>query len=83
MFDLVAGHDAPAAPICNGFTTRLDPTFSDAIQPEWPPRRRNPQAVASWSASADAALVLQLPFDRPDLVPLELSDQVLWRTVYG
>jgi hypothetical protein len=36
------------------------------------------------SAGADAhKLALALPFEKLDLVPQELSDQVLWHSVYG
>jgi YVTN family beta-propeller protein len=34
-------------------------------------------------AAAAERLAAQLPFDHVDLVPQELSDEVLWRSVYG
>ena len=34
-------------------------------------------------ASRAHELALQLPFDRVDLVPQSLSDQVLWHSVFG
>jgi hypothetical protein len=49
----------------------------------------SPATIASASlsssawASVDPALALQLPFDQLDLVPQQLSDAVLWHSVYG
>jgi hypothetical protein len=42
-----------------------------------PARTSTPAGIEAQVLAAD------LPFDRVDLVPQALSDQVLWRTVYG
>jgi hypothetical protein len=39
-------------------------------------------SASAW-ASVDPALAMQLPFDQLDLVPQQLSDAVLWHSVYG
>ncbi len=81
--------DALATPMYDAFTRRPDFTPYDAIQPEQSLGDRNPVVVASYldtafpSASDARQLALHLPFDKVDLVPQELSDQVLWHSVYG
>jgi hypothetical protein len=81
--------DALATPMYDAFTRRPDLTPYDAIQPEQALGDRNPVvgastlATAFTSASDARQLALHLPFDKVDLVPQELSDQVLWHSVYG
>jgi hypothetical protein len=62
---------APAAPAAATST-------ASALLPRLEPGR------ATTNAGREAqALAASLPFDKLDLVPQELSDQVLWHTVYG
>jgi DNA-binding beta-propeller fold protein YncE len=88
--------DSLATPMYDAFTSTPDLRAFDAIQPEQSLTERNParaatRLTAAWtptlpagSAGADARnLALALPFDKVDLVPQELSDQVLWHSVYG
>ena len=80
--------DAMATPMDDVFTHKADLTPYDAIQPAQSLDARNPvtlsTAVPSMSAANTAhELALSLPFDHIDLVPQELSDQVLWHSVYG
>src|SRR5262245_17847544 len=44
---------------------------------------RAPGSALAATASVDPRLAAQLPFDQVDLVPQELSDAVLWHSVYG
>jgi hypothetical protein len=88
--------DALATPMFDVFTTKPDFRPFDAIQPQQSLTERNPeppsvQFAATWSPRSSAGtraaeehqLALSLPFDKVDLVPQELSDQVLWHSVYG
>ena len=87
--------DSLATPMYDAFTGTPDLRPFDAIQPEQSLTERNPVPPTSvaaesaaltkvGSAGADArALALALPFDQVDLVPQELSDAVLWHSVYG
>ncbi|MCU1426762.1 MAG: hypothetical protein JWL83_762 [Actinomycetia bacterium] len=88
--------DSLATPMYDAFTSTPNLTAYDAIQPEQPLDERNPvpptplTAVALpgstllTSAGVDAQkLALALPFEKLDLVPQELSDAVLWHSVYG
>jgi hypothetical protein len=43
----------------------------------------NPAHTSTKAGIEAQALAANLPFDHVDLVPQELSDQVLWHTVYG
>ena len=45
--------------------------------------RLDPTHASTPAGAAAQALAADLPFDHVDLVPQELSDQVLWHTVYG
>ncbi len=91
-------NDALATPMYDAFTAEPDLEPYTAITPEQSLDERNPVPVASaapasasaatatsaWaSASVDPALALQLPFDQLDLVPQQLSDAVLWHSIYG
>jgi hypothetical protein len=81
--------DALATPMYNAFTRRPNFTPYDAVTPEQSLGERNPVMAAAYldagltSASDAHQLALRLPFDKVDLVPQELSDQVLWHSVYG
>jgi YVTN family beta-propeller protein len=77
--------DAMATPMYDAFTRRPDLTPYDAITPQQSLDERNPVTMSAWTSTAapSASIDRQLPFDRVDLVPQELSDQVLWRSVFG
>jgi hypothetical protein len=80
--------DALATPMYDAFTSKPDLTPYDAIRPEQSLADRNPVTVAALDAAPTPAsraheLALQLPFERVDLVPQALSDQVLWHSVFG
>jgi hypothetical protein len=70
--------DALARPMWEAFTDHPDLTPYTAITPTYPLDALNPASAAR----ADP-LGAALPFDDVDLVPQELSDQTLWRSVYG
>jgi hypothetical protein len=67
-----------ATPMYDLFTTRPALTPYTAVKPEQPLTELNGTAAAAADPVGAA-----LPFDQVDLVPQELSGQVLWRSVYG
>jgi hypothetical protein len=69
--------DANATPMYDVFTTTPDNTPYTAVMPEYSITTLNP------ANAANAALSKALPFDRPDAVPQELADRILWQSVYG
>jgi len=89
--------DALATPMYDAFTTQPDFTPYTAIKPTQSLTETNPIPPGGaprvaftpglhllTSAGANAyQLALALPFQKMDLVPQELSDEVLWHTVYG
>jgi hypothetical protein len=89
--------DALATPMYDAFTTRADLAPYQAIVPTQPLDQRNPVSppvsVANFAMPGSAVftpagasardLALALPFGQVDLVPQELSDAVLWHSVYG
>ena len=70
-------YDANAAPMYDVFTSTPDDTAYAAITPE-----RSLTALNAADAP-NAALSAALPFDRPDAVPQEIADRILWQSVYG
>ena len=89
--------DALATPMYDAFTTQPDLTPYRAITPTQPLDERNPVSlqvpVADFAMPGSTVLTpagvnardlaLALPFSQVDLVPQELSDAVLWHSVYG
>ncbi len=81
--------DGLATPMYDAFTRHPNDAPYQAIQPQQPLNERNPVTVAMPFDSGLAprseaqTLALHLPFEHLDLVPQELSDQVLWHSVYG
>ncbi|MBO0730102.1 MAG: hypothetical protein J2P57_12645, partial [Acidimicrobiaceae bacterium] len=83
-------NDALAVPMYDAFTTHPDSRPYDAVTPTHPLNEVNPSAAAapqvqasSSTAASERAFALDLPFDKVDLVPQALSDQVLWHSIYG
>jgi DNA-binding beta-propeller fold protein YncE len=72
--------DGMATPMYNAFTPVPDDTPFDAIEPTQSLTEVNPPLAPD---SPEARLAGQLPFDHVDLVPQELSDDILWYSVYG
>jgi hypothetical protein len=70
-------YDANAAPMYDVFTATADNTAYNAITPE-----RSLTALNAADAP-NAALSAALPFDRPDAVPQEIAERILWQSVYG
>jgi hypothetical protein len=82
--------DALATPMNDAFTNHPDVTPYTAIQPTQDLNARNPVTTTTTSFAPNFTpgenaqeLAAQLPFDQVDLVPQELSDAVLWHSVYG
>jgi DNA-binding beta-propeller fold protein YncE len=69
--------DALATPMYDAFTSSPDTTPYRAIKPDYPLDATNA------ASAADAKLSSALPFTSVDLVPQEVSDRVLWHSVYG
>jgi len=70
-------YDANAAPMYDAFNTTADDSTYNAITPERSLTAINP------ADAANAELSAAMPFNRPDLVPQEISDRILWQSVYG
>jgi hypothetical protein len=70
-------YDANAAPMYDVFSATPDNTPYTAITPE-----RSLTALNT-AATANAKLSAALPFDRPDAVPQEIADRILWQSVFG
>jgi hypothetical protein len=70
-------YDANAAPMYDVFSGTPDNTAYTAIKPERSLTALNP------ANAANAQLSAALPFDRPDAVPQELADRILWQSVFG
>ncbi|HVT36787.1 MAG TPA: bifunctional YncE family protein/alkaline phosphatase family protein [Nevskiaceae bacterium] len=70
-------HDAGAAPMYDAFALKPDDSPYDAIAPE--------QSLLAVNAphAANAQLSQALPFEREDAVPQQLSDLILWQSVFG
>jgi hypothetical protein len=84
--------DALATPMYDAFTTQADLKPYVAVKPQQSLTETNPLTPApaapkkpgsSTTGAAAHALASKLPFDKVDLVPQELSDQVLWHSVFG
>jgi YVTN family beta-propeller protein len=78
--------DALATPMDGAFTNHPDFTPYSAIQPTQNLGARNPVLsafVPNLLGGRAQELAARLPFDQVDLVPQELSDAVLWQSVYG
>jgi hypothetical protein len=75
-------NDALAQPMYDAFKTTdesPDTAAYDAIQPKYPLN-----AVTTVArARAAGRLARALPYDKLDLVPQSLFDQVIWKSVYG
>ena len=69
--------DATATPMYDAFTSQPDLTPYMAIKPE--------QDLTSLNSAAapDSKLSSAMPFGKVDAVPQEISDQILWHSVYG
>jgi hypothetical protein len=79
--------DALATPMNDAFTNHPDLTPYNAIQPTQNLDARNP-VVTNFEPNLFVGnraqeLATKLPFEHVDLVPQELSDAVLWHSVYG
>jgi YVTN family beta-propeller protein len=70
-------YDANAAPMYDAFNATADTTAYTAILPERSLTAINP------ANAANAQLSAALPFSHPDAVPQEISDRILWQSVYG
>ncbi len=70
-------YDANAAPMYDAFNPTADNTAYTAITPERSLTALNP------ANAANAELSAAMPFNQPDLVPQEISDRILWQSVYG
>jgi hypothetical protein len=66
-------HDGLAAPMYDAFTDTPDLTPYTAVTPEYPLDATNP------AAAPDAALSAAMPF----AVPQEVSDRIIWHSVFG
>jgi YVTN family beta-propeller protein len=75
--DPLSIYDANAAPMYDLFSGTPDNTAYSAITPERSLVALNP------ANAANAQLSAALPFDRPDAVPQELADRILWQSVFG
>jgi hypothetical protein len=93
----LALNDALATPMYDAFTNHPDFTPYRAIEPEQSLTERNPvpaslplntvsvpgSTLLSGAGANAHQLALALPFEKLDLVPQELSDAMLWHSVYG
>jgi hypothetical protein len=74
-------NDALATPMYDAFTNGGAPdaagTVYNAIQPDQSLSETNTKSSPAAAKSA------QLPFDRLDMVPQRVMDQILWQSVYG
>jgi hypothetical protein len=70
-------YDALATPMYDAFSSRPDLTPYTAIVPQ-----QNLQELNTADAP-DAKLSEVMPFDQVDAVPQEVSDAILWHSVYG
>jgi hypothetical protein len=69
--------DALAAPMYDAFRPTVDLAPYDVVTPD-----QDLNAVNS-GGTASARMADRLPFDRLDAVPQQLSDDLLWKAVYG
>jgi YVTN family beta-propeller protein len=69
--------DALAAPMYGAFGATPDVAPYDAVAPDQDLNAVNPGGTAS------ARMSDHLPFDHLDAVPQEISDELLWKAVYG
>jgi hypothetical protein len=69
--------DALAVPMYGAFGTSADTTPYDAVVPQ-----QDLNAV-NQGGTASARMSDRLPFDHLDAVPQQLSDELLWKAVYG
>jgi hypothetical protein len=69
--------DALATPMYDAFTTVPDNTPYNAIVPE------QSLVELGTATAANADLSDALPFDHLDAVPQEISDQIIWQSVFG
>ena len=94
----LALNDALATPMYDAFTSHPDFTPYRAVKPEQSLTERNPvpaslplntavpapgSTLLSGAGANEHQLALALPFEKLDLVPQELSDAMLWHSVYG
>jgi DNA-binding beta-propeller fold protein YncE len=86
--EMVAGllplslNDALATPLYDAFISGseqpdVEGTRYRAIQPEQSMTETNP------AGAAQARLSMALPFDQVDVVPQRLSDEIIWKSVFG
>ncbi len=73
----LALYDATATPLYDAFTTKPDLAPYTAIKPT-----QNLFALSK-GATKSAALSAALPWDTIDAVPQQISDRILWESVYG
>lgn len=70
-------NDANAVPMYDAFTTTANNAAYQAILP------RQSLVAKNTAASANAAWSARLPWSKPDVVPQEIADRIIWQAVFG